>query len=214
MLLLSLVFSSPGEPCAMIFQGRLWHMTEVCELQEKLDLKANKLGIPEDYDQTFVYVSRISGDAEGHFSVMQIGPGASLENAYIYIDAVINMSEVPHTEEVYFGVFDSVQGGIKNVTVVGTVNFIEFRADKYIQAFFSTFFGQVSTVGFDRTISDNSINFRNLSTNLEIQINGSKISTNTTISGCTVKVLTSLDQMMPLNRKYGDIDYTIAVSST
>lgn len=32
-----------------------------------------------------------------------------------------------------------------------------------------------------------------------------------TINGCTVKILTSLDQVMPQNRKYGDIDYTINV---
>ena len=108
MLLFTGVLLSPGEPCAMMFHSRLWHMSEICELQTHLDLKGNSLGLPASYDQTFVYVSRVAGDAEGHFCVMQIGPNASLENAYVYVEATVNMSETPHAEEVYFSVFDSV----------------------------------------------------------------------------------------------------------
>ncbi|CAL6072912.1 Conserved_hypothetical protein [Hexamita inflata] len=181
MLLISQILSDQLSDCGFMLRGRVWQPTMPCFIEENFDFSTwNNAGMNISGNSTDMDISIINavnfaeqknsmrGVTERLFQLAIIQEEGSLQNALFVVNASINAFAVNKTH-LLVSIFDSVQGELHNVTVVGQIHLKNLDFEMYEQLTLSTMLGNVNVN--DRTYNGSMLSA--LYSNLKYIINDS-----------------------------------------
>ncbi|CAL6059995.1 Conserved_hypothetical protein [Hexamita inflata] len=181
MLLISQILSDQLSDCGFMLRGRVWQPVMPCFIEENFDFSTwnnagmNISGNSTDMDMSIINAvnfaeqkNSVPGVTERLFQLAIIQEDGSLQNALFVVNASINALAVNKTH-LLISVFDSVQGELHNVTVVGQIHLKNLDFSMYQQITLSTMLGNVNVN--DRTYNGSMLSA--LYSNLKYIINDS-----------------------------------------
>ncbi|CAL5993313.1 Conserved_hypothetical protein [Hexamita inflata] len=181
--------------CGWMLNSRVWRPTEPCTLNSTHDLQLWEQYSDRDLcqlDFAVVNVYDFSKRDDGMYDVLEIAPTGLLKNAFLVVNATIDMSKDPDADSLFVSIFDSFMGSVQNVSVTGFVNITNVDFAKVQTIVLSKFFGS--------TLLASTPSFQNIFSNLRFFIGAATTLTeitanNQVISGVTVKLVTTFDNL-------------------
>ena len=154
--------------------SRIWECQQQCVLNESVDLSLLQNGTRPSFDVSVVNVFKMQ-QSMCSFDVMNSLPASSISNGVFILNATVDMSLFPNCKTLQISVFDQANGLFNNLSVTGFVNVTNLNASKLSSApLLSNFFGRLQAWGDNRNLSL-SQQLANLSSSLQIRINGVEV---------------------------------------
>lgn len=101
--------------CGWMLNSRVWRPTEPCTLNSTHDLQLWEQYSDRDLcqlDFAVVNVYDFSKRDDGMYDVLEIAPTGLLKNAFLVVNATIDMSKDPDADSLFVSIFDSFMGSV------------------------------------------------------------------------------------------------------
>ncbi|CAL6060069.1 Growth_factor receptor cysteine-rich domain superfamily [Hexamita inflata] len=170
-LILQQILADVLDDCGFMTQGRIWQPTSPCFVETDIDFShwtnqgMDINGTTSEMDTSVINALKLGefnqlSDSfmRKRYSLAHVGLDIIIKNALIVVNFSIDIQNDQFEQNLHISIFDSVYGGVENVTVVGQVDLVNFDVNKYTDVTLSTFFGNVALDGPNRTYNGNLIN--------------------------------------------------------
>ncbi|CAL6059999.1 Growth_factor receptor cysteine-rich domain superfamily [Hexamita inflata] len=151
------IVSAQLDDCGFMTAGRIWQPTSPCIIEDEIDFSnwqnagMDINGTASEVDTSIINAIKMAliekignSTCSSVYSLAIVSRYSSLKNTLIVVNASISCSATADmAQKLLISVFDSVYGGLENVTVVGQINLRNLDPAKFEKITLSTLLGNV-----------------------------------------------------------------------
>ncbi|CAL6027244.1 Hypothetical_protein [Hexamita inflata] len=151
------IVSAQLDDCGFMTAGRIWQPTSPCIIEDEIDFSnwqnagMDINGTASEVDTSIINAIKMAllekignSTCSSVYSLAIVSRYSSLKNTLIVVNASISCSATSDmAQKLLISVFDSVYGGLENVTVVGQINLRNLDPAKFEKITLSTLLGNV-----------------------------------------------------------------------
>ncbi|CAL6060003.1 Hypothetical_protein [Hexamita inflata] len=151
------IVSAQLDDCGFMTAGRIWQPTSPCIIEDEIDFSnwqnagMDINGTASEVDTSIINAIKMAllekignSTCSSVYSLAIVSRYSSLKNTLIVVNASISCSTTSDmAQKLLISVFDSVYGGLENVTVVGQINLRNLDPAKFEKITLSTLLGNV-----------------------------------------------------------------------